>query len=397
VSILGTRVLRTEDPGFLTSGAVYADDLRDGRLAGAGHVFFVRSPLAHARIRSVDVTAALAAPGVLAAFTGADLAALAPVAPPTPGMVNDDMVQPLLARDVVRFAGEPVAVVVTEQRYQGDDAAELVDVDYEPLPSVVDPAAAADGTAALLFPELGTNVAATFGAAALDASLFDGCEVVISATIENQRIAPAPMEARAAAAAWDGGRLTAWIPNQGAQSTRAVLARMLGLDPAAIRVITPDVGGAFGAKFGADPEHAVVCWVAGQLGRPARLTESRNENLVGMTHGRAQRQTITIGGRRDGRVTAYRLEILQDSGAYPPVRRVPALADHPDDARPVRHRPGRGRRDQRADQHHPGRRLPGRGAPRGDRRGRAGHRPVRRRDRHGPGRGAPGKPAAGVQ
>ena len=318
MSILGTRVLRTEDPGFLTSGAVYTDDLRDGRLAGAGHVFFVRSPLAHARIRSVNVTAARAAPGVLAAFTGADLAALPPVAPPMPGMVNDDMVQPLLARDVVRFVGEPVAVVVTEQRYQGDDAAELVDVDYEPLPPVVNPAAAAGATAALLFPELGTNVAATFGAAALDASLFDGCEVVVSATIENQRIAPAPMETRAAAAAWDGdGRLTAWIPNQGAQTTQAVLARMLGLDPAAVRIITPDVGGAFGAKFGADPEHAVVCWVARQLGRPARWAETRHENLVAMTHGRAQRQTVTIGGRRDGRVTAYRLEILQDAGAYP--------------------------------------------------------------------------------
>ncbi|MFI5064665.1 MAG: xanthine dehydrogenase family protein molybdopterin-binding subunit [Streptosporangiales bacterium] len=318
MSILGTRVLRTEDPGFLTSGAVYADDLRDGRLADAGHVFFVRSPLAHARIRSVDVAAALAAPGVLAAFTGADRAALAPVAPPMPGMVSDGMVQPLLARDVVRFAGEPVAVVVTEQRYQGDDAAELVDVDYEPLPPVVDPAAAARGTAALLFPELGTNVAATFGAAALDASLFDGCAVVVSRTISNQRIAPAPMETRAAAAAWDaGGRLTAWIPNQGAQATQAVLARMLGLDRAAIRVITPDVGGAFGAKFGADPEHAVVCWVARQLGRPARWAETRHENLVAMTHGRAQRQTVTIGGRRDGRVTAYRLEILQDAGAYP--------------------------------------------------------------------------------
>src|SRR5947209_9553458 len=155
-------------------------------------------------------------------------------------------------------------------------------------------------------------------ASALDPGLFDGCEVVVSRTIANQRVAPAPMEVRAAAAAWGAdGRLTAWIPNQGAQGTRGALAAMLGIEQSELRIITPDVGGAFGAKFGADPEHAVVCWVAQQLGRPARWTETRNENLVGMTHGRAQTQKITIGGSRDGTVAAYRIEILQDSGAYP--------------------------------------------------------------------------------
>jgi carbon-monoxide dehydrogenase large subunit len=184
---------------------------------------------------------------------------------------------------------------------------------------VVDPARAGEPGAAVLFPEAGSNVAATFGdpAALLD-DLFDGCEVVVRRTILNQRVAPAPMETRAAAAEWgEDGRLTAWIPNQGAQATRSALATMLGLDEAGVRIITPDVGGAFGAKFGADLEHAVVCWVARQLGRPARWTETRNENLIGMTHGRAQIQTVTIGGRRDGTVEAYRLEIIQDAGAYP--------------------------------------------------------------------------------
>jgi carbon-monoxide dehydrogenase large subunit len=319
VSILGTRVVRTEDPGFLTAGAVYTDDVVDERLAGACHVHFVRSPVAHARIRSVDVSAAVRAPGVVAVFTGTDMADLAPLAPPMPGMINERMGQPLLAGDVVRFVGEPVAVVVTEDRYRGEDAAELVDTDYEPLPPVLDLAEAASGEPAVLFPDAGTNVAASFGdAAALKADLFDGCDVVVTRTIVNQRVAPAPMETRAAAAVWgEDGRLTAWIPNQGAQGTRGSLAGMLGLDPAVVRVITPDVGGAFGAKFGADPEHAVVCWVARRLGRPARWAETRNENLVAMTHGRAQRQTVTIGGSRDGTVAAYRLEILQDAGAYP--------------------------------------------------------------------------------
>jgi carbon-monoxide dehydrogenase large subunit len=315
VSILGTRVLRTEDPRFLTTGGMYTDDLR---LPGACHVHFVRSAVAHARITSVDVSAALAEPGVIAAFTAADLD-LAEVAPPMAGMINAQMSQPLLARGVVRFVGEPVAVVVTEGRYQGEDAADLVDVDYELLTPVVEMAEADAPGAAVLFPAAGSNVAATFGdPVALKDDLFAGCEVVVSRTIVNQRVAPAPMETRAAAAAWDAdGRLTAWIPNQGAQGTRSALAAMLGIDQAALRIITPDVGGAFGAKFGADPEHAVVCWVARRLGRPARWAETRNENLVGMTHGRAQRQTVTIGGSRDGTVTAYRLEILQDAGAYP--------------------------------------------------------------------------------
>ncbi|MGE5134958.1 MAG: xanthine dehydrogenase family protein molybdopterin-binding subunit [Gemmatimonadota bacterium] len=319
MSILGTRVLRTEDPGFLTTGAVYTGDVTDERLAGACHVTFVRSPVAHARIVSVDVSAAAAAPGVVAVFTGADLAEVPPVAPPMAGMINEHMAQPLLASDVVRFVGEPVAAVVTEDPHAGEDAAELVDVEYGPLPPLVDMAGAAADGAVTLFPEAGSNVAVSFGdPAAFKADLFDGCEVVVSRTIANQRVAPAPMETRAAAAVWgEDGRVTAWIPNQGAQGTKAGLAAMLGVEPATVRVITPDVGGAFGAKFGVDPEHGVVCWIARQLGRPARWTESRNENLLGMTHGRAQQQTVTIGGSRDGTVTAYRLEILQDAGAYP--------------------------------------------------------------------------------
>jgi len=318
VSILGTRVLRTEDPRFLTTGGVYTEDVVDERLAGACHVFFVRSPVAHARISRIDVSAALAAPGVIAAFTGADLADLPDIGPMMPGLLNERMRRHLLAADVVRYVGDAVAVVVTAEPYQGEDAMDLVDVDYEPLPAVVSLAAAASDEV-VLFEEAGTNIVANFGdPAALDEHLFDDCDVVVREEIVNQRVAPAPMETRAAAAAWgEDGRLTAWIPNQGAQGTRSGLAGLLGIEPAQVRVITPDVGGAFGAKFGADPEHAVVAWVAKKLGRPARWTETRYENLIGMTHGRAQEQTVTIGGSRDGKVQAYRLEILQDSGAYP--------------------------------------------------------------------------------
>src|SRR4051812_25865774 len=335
-SILGTRVLRTEDPGFLTRGAVYTDDLVDERLAGAVHVTFVRSPVAHARITAIDTSAAAAAPGVVAVLTAADLSA--PDQRPMMPMYPAAMVQPLLARDVVRFVGEPVAVVLSEEHYQGEDAAELVAVDYEPLPAVVDPAAALTDSV-LLFPEVGTNVcfsstgaaaAAALGedlAAAEDATddgpaaardAFADCEVVVSQEIVNQRVAVAPLEVRAAAAAWgEDGRLTLWMPNQGAQGSKQALCGMLGLDDAQLRLITPDVGGAFGAKFGADVEHAVVALAARHVGRPATWVETRSENMIAMTHGRAQVQTVTIGGDRDGRIRAYRLHVLQDSGAYP--------------------------------------------------------------------------------
>jgi len=320
VSILGTRVLRTEDPGFLSTGGVYAEDVQDERLAGACYLHFVRSTVAHATIRSIDVSAAKEAEGVIAVYTGADLAAagLAPSKPMMPNM-NQAMLAPLLATDTVRFVGEPVVAVITEEMYQGEDAIELVDIDYDILPSVATMHQALSGERGLLFADAGTNVVCTFGdESASNRDLFEGCEVVASQVIQNQRVAPAPMESRSGAAAWgEDGRLTAWIPNQGAQGTKGALMGMLGLKPDQIRVITPDVGGAFGAKFGADSEHAVTCWAAMQLGRPVRWSETRMENLLVMPHGRAQEQKITIGGMRDGTVLAYRLEIIQDCGAYP--------------------------------------------------------------------------------
>jgi carbon-monoxide dehydrogenase large subunit len=314
-SILGTRVQRLEDPEFLTRGAVYTDDLVDERLAGAVWVTFVRAPLAHATITSIDASAALAADGCVGVLTGADLTDL-PAPKPMMPIVPTEMAQPLLARDRVRYVGEPVAVVLTDSRYLGEDVAELVDVDYEPLPVVVDPSVAArDET--LLFPELGTNVVCAKEPDSSD-DIFAGCEVVVTGEIVNPRVAVAPLEVRGAAAVWgDDGRLTAWIPYQGAQGTRSSLAGMLGLPAEQVRVITPAVGGAFGAKVGADPESALVSWIARHVGRPARWVETRSENMIGMTHGRAQVQTVTIGGDRSGRVTAYRLHVLQDSGAYP--------------------------------------------------------------------------------
>jgi aerobic carbon-monoxide dehydrogenase large subunit len=323
VSILGTRVVRTEDPRLLTVGGTYVDDLRLPELAGAARVTFVRSPMAHALITGIDVSAALDAPGVIAAFTAQDLDDLPPPPPDDapPGNVGAPMplgglfTEPLLAVGRVRYVGEPVAIVITADSYQGEDAAELVSVDYEPLPTVVGVSEALDG-GSLLFPRTGSNVAVTVGAPA-DNAAFGGCDVVIERTMVNQRLAPVPMEGRAAAAQWANGKLTLWVSTQNAQIARFVLAGALGLDPGAIRVVAPDVGGGFGAKIAVDREAIVVAWAAKRTGQPLRWVETRSENLVGMTHGRAQRQAITIGGMRDGRILAYRLEVVQDAGAYP--------------------------------------------------------------------------------
>ncbi|AEA27826.1 MULTISPECIES: xanthine dehydrogenase family protein molybdopterin-binding subunit [Pseudonocardia] len=314
MSIMGTRVVRVEDPVFLTRGATYTDDLTDERLTGALHLTLVRSPIAHATITSIDVSAAREAPGVVAVLTGEDIDLPAPLL--FPG-ANKAMVRPWLATERVRFVGEPVAAVLTEGRYQGPDAAELVEVDYEPLPAVVDVHASATDEV-LLFPDAGTNTAAVYNKEDPDPDFFADCEVVVTRDIVNQRVAAASLETRAASAVWgDDGRCTLFCSNQNAQGARDEVAGWLGVDASQIHVVLPDVGGGFGAKIGADPEFGLVAWLARHTGRPVRWSESRSENMTGMVQGRDQRQTITIGGSRDGRVKAYRLDVVADAGAYP--------------------------------------------------------------------------------
>jgi carbon-monoxide dehydrogenase large subunit len=233
-------------------------------------------------------------------------------------LLNQDMARPVLADGIVRFVGEPVAVVISETRAQGEDAAEMVFVDYEPLQAVVDPEDAARDEI-LVHEAAGTNISLTmeFGS---DPELFAGCEVVVSGTAVNQRVAGAPLEVRAGAASWGAdGRCTYWCSTQAPQASRDAIEAALGLDPGTVHLIAPDVGGGFGAKIGCSPEDVVVAAVARRLGRPMRWVETRSENMTNMGHGRAQVQRFTIGGRRDGTVEAYRLELLQDVGAYPAI------------------------------------------------------------------------------
>jgi len=237
MSILGTRVIRTEDPRLLTVGGVYVDDLRTPELNGAARLTFVRSPLAHARITGIDTSQAMSEPGVIAVLTVRDMDDLAPPPPDSgegggeggPMPLGGPWSEPLLAVDTVRFVGEPVAVVITDGRYQGEDAADLVSVDYDPLPAVVGPAAAVKDES-LLFPAAGSNVAVT-NPVSTDDTPFGACDVVVEQDIVNQRLACMPMEGRATAATFENGKLTVWHSSQNAQLCRLILCGALGMTP----------------------------------------------------------------------------------------------------------------------------------------------------------------------
>ncbi len=310
MSILGNRVLRTEDGRFLRGEGRYVENLP---LEGAATITFVRSLLAHARINSIDTSAAEALPGVQV-FTAADVD-LPPFGPPPLPGLNEKMGRPVVAKDVVRFVGEIVAVVVSEDRATGADAAELVYVDYDPLPVVVDPVESLKDET-LVFPDAGTNVAGRTQPAAHASDLFDGCEVTVSDMLESQRMAPCPLEPRSIAAQFEDGRLTAWLCTQTPHQDRHILGLMLGLGDENVRVIAPDVGGGFGAKM-LLTEDILICWLARKLGRPMRWTETRSESMLALPHGRAMRLSFTIGGTKAGKVLAYRLDVLADCGAYP--------------------------------------------------------------------------------
>ena len=310
---------------MLTTGARYVADLR---LRGAAHACFVRSTAACGRLLGVDTAEARRQPGVLGVFAAADLDL--PDLLPIP-MVDQQMARPVLARDTVRFVGEPVAVIVAETVAAAADAAELVVVDIDPQPAAVTLAAAAAGDT-LVHDEAGTNVAfdmpvmvhitdegpeAEPGAGGgLD---FSGCEVVVEASMADQRLAAVPLEPRSAAAEWsaDGARLTFHASTQATHRVRDTLVGLYGLDKDAVRVVTADVGGGFGAKGTPSPEELVLAGLARAVARPVKWTESRAENLTASVHGRGQTQRFRLGGARSGRITHYELEVVQDAGAYP--------------------------------------------------------------------------------
>ena len=315
-SILGNPVQRVEDPRILSGAAKYFDDLDP---EGCAHIVFVRSTVAHARITGIDTSEAEGMPGVVAVHTK-DTLELADVQ----GFVMLDAAfnRPPLANGVVRFVGDIVAAVVADTRAQAVDAAEMVIVDYDPLPVVIDPEAALEEGAPLLYPDHGSNEAldlAVMGATE-DPTILDGAEVVVHGRFVNQRVAAVPMEPNGILVEpTDDGGLVINVPTQAPFGVRDALAPAVGLDPDKIRVIAPAVGGGFGAKTGAYCEHVITTAIALRLHRPLKWTETRSENMVSMNHGRGQVQHVDMALTRAGKIQAVRAKIICDGGAYPAI------------------------------------------------------------------------------
>ncbi len=311
-SLVGVPVRRVEDPTLLRGQGTYIDNLP---IEGVLHLAFVRSPIAHATIRSIDLSEARAMPGVVAVYSADDLDF-----PNHTAMMqlHPAAIRPALARDKVRYVGDAVVVVVAETKAQAVDAAEAVIVDYDPLPAVADMESAMDADSPLQFDAIGSNV--IMGAREPDGyDPLAGADVIVRGRFENQRLAVVPMEGAAVAVIpgddGDGHQLTVYLGCQMPHMNRGGLAAGFGLEPDSVRLIAPNVGGSFGAKHWA-PEDIVAVKVALELGRPVKWVETRSENMMSMPHGRGQVQYIELGLRNDGTIVGLRCRIIGDSGAY---------------------------------------------------------------------------------
>ena len=305
MSMIGTRVVRKEDPALLTEGGKYVADVGP---TDALHAVFVRSVIAHGVIESIDTSEAQTMPGVAAVYTAADLE-LSPEPPGNP-MLNQGMTRTWLATDRVRYVGEPYAVVLAATLAQAVDAAEMIWAEIEPLDAVVTiPDAMAEDV--LLFPDLGTNRSFQMPSR-VEGDVTDGCEVVVDLEFTNPRLSVAPIEPRATIAAWDNDHLTVWACTQFPHRTRDGFVAALGLASEQCRVITPDVGGGFGGKNANYVEDFVVGAAARAIGRPVRWVETRSESMTNLSHGRSLDYRVALGGTREGDLQAYRVHIMQD-------------------------------------------------------------------------------------
>ncbi|MEU1471753.1 xanthine dehydrogenase family protein molybdopterin-binding subunit [Streptomyces sp. NPDC005761] len=324
---IGRSVPRVEDDRLLRGNGRYVDDVA---LPGAVEAAFLRSPHAHARIESIDVTAALTAPGVVAVWTGDDVADLPAMlnkeelrTPPGLAELLDPLVRmtpmPLLAREKVLYVGQPVAVVLAENRYLAEDALELVDVRYAPLPVLVDPEHARGKDATRLHENLPDNTAVAVATRVGDPEkAFAGAHAVVSERFEAHRYVASPIETRAVSAQVDpySGRLTVWSGTQTPHRLRDALAHTLGLESAAVHVIAADVGGGFGQKGILYVEELLVPHAARRLGRPVLWREDRNENLTASSHAREQIHHIELASDAEGHIVAVRDRITVNFGAY---------------------------------------------------------------------------------
>ncbi len=316
--IFGSGIKRREDPRLITGKAKYTDDMH---LPGMAYMAILRSPYAHARIKSIDTSAAKAAPGVVAVFTGADVEMNAPCAWLIPNSDLKTPPHPVLAKEKVRYAGDAVAIVIAESRYQAQDAAELIRVDYEPLGAVVNPEEATKDGAPQLFDDVPNNIAFRWVMSSGDEGVekaFAEADMVVSERIVQQRLLPTAMEPRAALAQWNSGteELTIWCTSQNPHIHRFILSGMTGVPEHKVRVIAPEVGGGFGSKIPVYPDEALVAWSAMKLNRPIRWAETRSENYITTIHGRDHVEYVEMAATKDGKVTAIRGTVYAGMGAY---------------------------------------------------------------------------------
>jgi carbon-monoxide dehydrogenase large subunit len=324
--LVGARVKRREDPRLIQGRATYVDDIK---IHGAQHLAFKRSDVAHGRIRSIDTSAAEAMDGVEAVFTGKQIAELLPPMP-----IGTPFASPehrAVAVDIVRYAGEPVAVVVAADRYRARDAADAIVVHYDPLPAVVDPEVAMTGKPVVIHEQFANNVAlgpipsgtgvapdlSSVDDSAVDKA-FKDAELVISQRMHNQRLVPNAIEPRGVVAHYEPGKstMTIWSSTQNPHILRTMIAALLGMGQDQVRAIAPEVGGGFGAKINIYGEEYVAAAVSKKLGLAVKWIEDRSEAFVATTHGRDIICYLDLAARRDGKVLGLKLRLIADIGAY---------------------------------------------------------------------------------
>jgi aerobic carbon-monoxide dehydrogenase large subunit len=318
----GASIKRSEDPRILTGAGRYVDDIK---LPGMLHAAFVRSPLAHAGVISVDVRAAQALPGVVAVLTGADLEAMTVPGPdalmalmrwagPTPEFT-------LLATDKVRLVGDPVAVVIAESRYLAEDGCELVEVEYDDLPPVMNAAFALDPGSPPLFANLGDNIARPHSRSEFGdvSGTFADADRIFTFHIDVHRHQNVPMEGRGCVASYDAdqGVMTFYAATQGVHVARMAVATRLGLERDQVRVLAGDIGGSFGLKIGASREELAVAAASRHLGRPVKWVEDRGENLTASGQAREESFDVRAAVSNDGDLLGLDVEMVIDTGSYP--------------------------------------------------------------------------------
>src|SRR5438105_4072882 len=312
----GQRLRRKEDPRLITGTATYVDDIK---MPGMHHACVLRSPHGAAKIRSINTKAAQSHPGVAAVFTYPDIEKIGPVpcGASLPGLRVP--FHSILAKDRVYYVGHPVAVVVATDRYIAADAADLVEVDYEPTQAVSDPEKAIAPGAPAIHPEWPDNVAFTYHQEGGEPEkAFADAEVVVNQRITSQRLIPTAMETRGVVADYRAAEknLTLYSSTQIPHLLRTLVAQMLGITENRMRVIAPEVGGGFGCKLNVYAEEALMGFVSMKIGKPVKWIESRRENFLTTIHGRGHVDYYEIAAKRDGTVLGLRLKLIQDLGSY---------------------------------------------------------------------------------